>query len=110
VQILLFLAALISIPKSFYEASNIEGASAWSTYWKITFPMVSPYILVAIVYTVVDSFTDYDNALINYIYDNIRQMFHGTASAMAWVYTLSVFALMGVIVGLTSRRVFYMVD
>ena len=110
VQILIFLAALIAIPKSFYEASNIEGASSWSTYWKITFPMISPYILVCMVYTIVDSFTDYDNELINYIYQNIRDLFYGTASAMSWVYTLAVFLVLGVIVGLTSRRVFYMVD
>ncbi|MCL2499818.1 MAG: sugar ABC transporter permease [Defluviitaleaceae bacterium] len=110
VQILIFLAALISIPQSFYEASKIEGANSWSTYWKITFPMVSPFILVCVVYTIVDSFTDYDNELINYIYDTIRNLFYGTASAMAWVYTLSVFVVLGVIVGLISRRVFYMVD
>jgi ABC-type sugar transport system permease subunit len=110
VQILIFLAALIAIPKSFYEASHIEGASAWSTYWKITFPMVSPFILVCLVYTVVDSFTDYDNELINYIYENIRLLFYETASAMAWVYTLSVFIVMGIILGIVSRFVFYMVD
>ncbi|MCL2364071.1 MAG: sugar ABC transporter permease [Defluviitaleaceae bacterium] len=110
VQILLFLAALIAIPKSFYEASTIEGASSWSTFWKITFPMVSPFILVCLVYTIVDSFTDYDNELINYIYQNIRDLFYGTASAMSWVYTLAVFAVLGVIIGLVSRRVFYMVD
>lgn len=110
VQILIFLSALIAIPKSFYEASTIEGASSWSTYWKITFPMVSPYILVCMVYTIVDSFTDYDNELINYIFQNIRDLFYDTASAMSWVYTVSVFIVLGVIVGLTSRRVFYMVD
>ena len=110
VQILLFLAALIAIPKSFYEASTIEGASSWSTFWKITFPMISPFILVCLVYTIVDSFTDYDNELINYIYQNIRDLFYGTASAMSWVYTLAVFAVLGVIIGFVSRRVFYMVD
>ena len=110
VQILLFLAALIAIPKSFYEASTIEGASSWSTFWKITFPMISPFILVCLVYTIVDSFTDYDNELINYIYQNIRDLFYGTASAMSWVYTVSVFAVMAIILGLVSRRVFYMVE
>ena len=110
VQILLFLAALIAIPTSFYEASTIEGASPWQSFWKITFPMISPYIMVCLVYTIVDSFTDYNNELINYIYDNIRLLMYGTASAMAWVYSLSVFVVLGIILGLTSRRVFYMVD
>ena len=110
VQILLFLAALVSIPKSFYEASTIEGASGWSTFWKITFPMISPFILVCVVYTIVDTFTDYSNPLINYIYETIQHLDYGYASAMAWVYTLAVFSVLGATVGLISRRVFYMVD
>ena len=110
VQILLFLAALISIPKSFYEASKIEGASNWSTFWKITFPIISPFILVCIVYTIVDTFTDYSNPLINYIYETIRDLDYGTSSAMAWVYSLAVFLVLGATVGLASRRVFYMVE
>ncbi len=110
VQILLFLAALHSIPTSFYEASEIEGASGWVSFWKITFPMISPYILVCFVITVVESFSDYNNLLINTIYTEIRAMNYGPGTAMAWVYTLSVFAALGVVLGLTSRRVFYMVD
>ena len=110
VQILLFLAALMSIPDSFYEAGSIEGASGWVTFWKITFPMITPYILVCLVLTIVDSFTDYNNPLINYIYAEIRNINYGPSSAMAWVYTVSVFILMSVIIGLVSGKVFYMAD
>ncbi|MGN1081901.1 MAG: carbohydrate ABC transporter permease, partial [Acutalibacteraceae bacterium] len=45
VQILIFLAALQTIPSSLYEASTVEGATGWESFWKITFPMLSPYIL-----------------------------------------------------------------
>jgi ABC-type sugar transport system permease subunit len=110
VQILLFLAALHSIPRSFYEASDIEGASAWVTFWKITFPMISPYILVCIVITVVESFSDYNNALLNSIFNEVRFMNYGKGSAMAWFYTVSVFAALGVTLGLTSKKVFYIVE
>jgi ABC-type sugar transport system permease subunit len=110
VQILLFLAALHAIPRSFYEASDIEGASGWVGFWKITFPMISPYILVCIVITVVESFSDYDNPLIKSIYDEVRAMSYGPGSAMAWFYTLAVFIALGAVLGLISRKVFYMTD
>jgi ABC-type sugar transport system permease subunit len=110
VQILLFLAALHSIPTSFYEASEIEGASGWVSFWKITFPMISPYILVCFVVTVVESFSDYNNLLINSIYTEVRAMNYGPGSAMAWMYTVTVFAALGIILGLVSRKVFYIVD
>jgi ABC-type sugar transport system permease subunit len=110
VQILLFLAALHSIPRSFYEASDIEGASGWVSFWKITFPMISPYILVCIVITVIESFSDYNNALLNSIFEEVRSMSYGPGSAMAWFYTLAVFVALGAVLALTSRKVFYMVD
>lgn len=56
VQILIFLAALQSVPKHLYEAAQMEGATKYEMFWKITFPMVSPMMLPAAVYTVVDSF------------------------------------------------------
>jgi len=56
VQILIFLAGIQSVPKHLYEAAKIEGATQYEIFWKITFPMVSPLMLTAGVYTVVDSF------------------------------------------------------
>ena len=40
VQILIFLAGLQSISPSLYEASSVEGCTAWENFWKITFPMI----------------------------------------------------------------------
>ena len=61
IQILLFLAALQTISPSLYEASALEGATGWDNFWKISMPMVSPMILLAFIYSIIDSFTDYDN-------------------------------------------------
>ena len=43
VPILLFLAAIQSVPKHLYEAATIEGATAYEMFWLITLPNVSPY-------------------------------------------------------------------
>ena len=55
VQIVIFIAALQSIPSSLYEVAKIEGATGYETFWKVTFPMVMPHIITNIVYTIVDS-------------------------------------------------------
>lgn len=67
IQILIFLAALQSISPSLYEASAIEGATAWENFWKITLPMVSPQVLVVAVYTIIDSFVSTTNPIMEYI-------------------------------------------
>ena len=56
VQILIFLSGIQSVPKHLYEAAKIEGATQYEIFWKITFPMVTPLMMTAGVYTVVDSF------------------------------------------------------
>ena len=40
IQILIFLSALQNIPPSSKEAANMEGATAWEFFWKVTFPIV----------------------------------------------------------------------
>lgn len=56
IQILIFIAALQSIPVHLYEAAKVEGATKYEMFWKITIPMISPMVLTAAVYTIVDSF------------------------------------------------------
>jgi len=56
VQMIIFLAALQSIPKQLYEVAQVEGATAYETFWKVTMPMISPLILTNVVYTIVDNF------------------------------------------------------
>jgi ABC-type sugar transport system permease subunit len=108
VQILLFLAGLQSIPQPLYEASAIEGATAWESFWKITFPMISPIILVNIVYSVIDSFTDYGNEVMQLIYDTARQMNFEYSATMVWLYFLCVFIIIGLITRFLSKHIFYM--
>jgi len=60
IQIIIFIAALQAIPNHLYEAAKVEGATKYETFWKITFPLVTPMILTAVVYTIVDSFGSSD--------------------------------------------------
>lgn len=105
VQILLFLAAIQSIPKSVYEASKIEGANGWDNYWLITFPMISPFILTSVVYTIIDSFNRSSNTLTKYIQDNAILSFEGLsyATAMSVMYSTLILVILG-ITGMISHK------
>ena len=108
VQMLIFLAGLQSISPAIYESCDIDGATAWETFWKITFPMISPMILVNAIYTVIDSFTSQSNQVMTYI-SNVYNQAGGNvlSSAMAWVYFLIVLAIIGLVALVLSSYVFY---
>jgi ABC-type sugar transport system permease subunit len=108
IQIIIFLSALQTIPNSVYEAAKIEGSTAWECFWKITFPMVSSMILVNVVYSIVDYFLRTDNEVMERIAGLlVRDMDYSTATTMAWVYFLAVIIIIGISVGLISRKVYY---
>ena len=106
VQMLIFLAGLQSISPSIYEACKIDGATGWETFWKITFPMISPMILVNAVYTIIDAFTTESNSVMSYI-ASVSVQNKERASAMSWVYFLIVVAILGAVAGIMSMFVFY---
>ena len=108
VQLIIFLAGLQSISPSVYESATVEGATWWESFWKITIPMISPLILVNMVYTVVDSFTRAGNEVMDKIYEYIiTSAQYSTASARSVVYLLVVGVILALVVGITSRFVFY---
>jgi len=108
IQIIIFLSALQTIPPSMFEAAKIEGATAWECFWKITFPMVSSLILVNVVYSVVDFFLRTDNRVMEKIYlALVMNLDFGYSAAMAWFYFLIVITVIGVTMGLVSKKVYY---
>ncbi len=105
VQILVFLAALQSIPATMYEVAAIEGASAWESYWRITFPMTCPMILTCMIYTIIDSFTATTNATLEIIESTALTNFNfGLSAAMSWIYTVLILLFLGLVV-LIMRKV-----
>ncbi|MCU9612636.1 sugar ABC transporter permease [Caldibacillus lycopersici] len=106
VQILIFLAGLQSIPLSLYEASTMDGATAWENFWKITFPMVSPLIIVNSVYTVINTFTSPDNEMMSMIQSTIfSQSKFGFGSAMAWIYFLAIAIILAIMSAILLKLV-----
>lgn len=87
IQIIVFLSGLQSISPSLYEAADVEGCSAWEAFWKITFPMVSPLLLVNCIYTIIDFFMKNDNKVMERINEVMYSQFRfGESAAMSWIY------------------------
>lgn len=107
IQIIMFLSALQTISPSMFEAAKIEGCTAWESFWKITFPMVSSMILVNVVYTVIDFFLKTDNTVMTKISEEVGKLNYGFSSAMAWVYFLCVIIILGIVSLIISKRVYY---
>ncbi|MEN1985528.1 carbohydrate ABC transporter permease [Paenibacillus hubeiensis] len=106
VQILIFLAALQSVPGSMYEVAKMEGATGYESFWKITFPMVSPLILTNVIYTIIDSFAG--SPVTEMIYQTaFKTQNFGLSSAMSWLYTLVIGLVLVVVGWVLSRRVHY---
>lgn len=89
VQILMIVAGIQGISPSLYESARIDSATEWEMFWKITLPMLTPILLLNIVYTIVDSFTDSSNPMVDLLLTTgfDRSEFE-YAAAMGWVYFL----------------------
>lgn len=106
VQIIIFIAALQSIPGSMYEVAKIEGATAYETFWKVTFPMVMPHIITNVVYTIVDIFTNSD--VVELAYNTAFTNFdYGLSSVFSIVSTVVTCAILIIICRIISKRTFY---
>ncbi|AZS38611.1 sn-glycerol-3-phosphate transport system permease protein UgpA [Microbacterium lemovicicum] len=58
--VLLVFAALQTLPTEVYEASQVDGAGVWQTFWRITFPLVLPSLLTVLLLKLVVSFKVFD--------------------------------------------------
>ena len=107
IQIIIFLSALQGIPTSAKEAAAIEGATSWEFFWKITLPYVSPMILVNIVYTVIDAFTDPTNEVMARVLEVQSDWQYGYSAAMAWSYFGIILVALGIIFAIMKNLVWY---
>ncbi|MBN2540447.1 MAG: sugar ABC transporter permease [Bacilli bacterium] len=112
IQILILLAGLQKIDRAIYEASMIDGASPWESFWKITLPSIMPLISVSVIYTVVSMSVFPLNDVIIYI-KNIMlgestigtlTTGYGYSAALAWIYFIVMVIIIGVFIGLLNIK------
>lgn len=104
VEILIFLAALQSVPAILYEVVELDGATAWESFWHVTLPYISPFVILNAIYALVDSFVDVSNPVMGIL----EQMTnagtkYGMASALSWMYMLATLIVILIFVLLTRR-------
>jgi multiple sugar transport system permease protein len=120
---MVFLAGLQGVPDSLYEAASIDGAGAWSRFWNVTVPMISPVIFFNLIIGIIASFQAYFTLVYNttrggpanetliyiiYLFFKAFQDFEmGYAAALAWLLFLVVLALTGIQFLLARRWVYY---
>ena len=98
VPIILFLSGLQSINKSLYESASVDGATEWEMMWKITIPMISQVTLLVTVYTVIESFSDPSNPMVDFFYNlAFKEQRFSYSAALSWIYFVFILLLVGLI-------------
>lgn len=93
VPILIFFSGLQKIDVALYEASSIDGASSWISFWKIVMPAIKGMLLINAVYIIVFLATSEINTVIIWIRESMLDASNrgfGIASAAAWIYSISI--------------------
>ncbi len=119
---LILLAGLQGIPAALHEAARVDGASAWSRFWRITLPLLTPTLFFLLIMQFITSFQVFGiifvmthggpaNATNVYIYQIYESAFSygrlGYAAAMGWILFLIVGAVTFFQWRLEKRWVFY---
>ena len=81
-NLVIFIAALQSIPESIKDAARIDGVSRWQMFWRITVPLLRPTILLAAILTMISSFQ---------VFDIIQVMTEGGPSDQTQVLVLNIY-------------------
>jgi len=121
-QMVILLAGLKGIPRTLYEAAEIDGAGRWASFRHITLPMLSPAIFFNLILAIIGAFQVFtqsyiitsggpENATLFYVLYLYRMAFEnfrmGYASAMAWVLFLIILLFTFIQFRLSDRWVFY---
>lgn len=126
--ILILLAGLNGIPRTLYEAAEIDGAGPWRRFWNVTIPMLSPTLFFLIVTNIIGAFQVFNSAFVVsntagqnpgdpersllfyevYLYQEaFKYLNMGYATAMAWVLFVIILIITGVQLWLSKRWVYY---
>lgn len=121
----IFLAALMNVPKDLYEAASIDGAGKWKQFYSITIPMISPVIFYNLITQITQAFQEFNGPFVitnggpngattliaMLIYNNAFTKFDmGMASAQAWILFVIVGGLSAIAFISQSKWVHYSDD
>jgi multiple sugar transport system permease protein len=121
-NVVIYLAGLQGVPVSLHEAATIDGANAWTRFWKITLPLITPVILFTLVMGVIGTFQTFTQAYIMtgggpanatlffllYLYKNAFNWFEmGYASALAWLLFVIILICTVILWTTSARWVYY---
>jgi len=108
---LISLAGLSAVPKYLYEAAEVDRASGWFKFRHITIPLVTPLLLIAILFRVMDSYKIFDQAYALNISGNVNQVLSiylynmafndfntGKSSALGYIMLVVIIALANMLI------------
>lgn len=55
-----FLAALQTVPEELHEAAKIDGANAWQRFWRISFPLIIPVVIIVVLISTISTIADFE--------------------------------------------------
>jgi multiple sugar transport system permease protein len=115
---ILMLAGLQAMPKEVHEAAKVDGASGWQTFWQVTFPLMLPVSVTAIVIRIIFELKLADivlnvtfggpggatDTVSSFIYREYRDRSNvGYGTMMAEVYLIIIIVFITVLLNVTSR-------
>jgi multiple sugar transport system permease protein len=118
----IFLAGLQGVPRSLYEAVEIDGGNAWHKFWKITVPMMTPTIFYNLVMGIIGGMQIFtqsfimtqggpNNASLFIVYYLYREAFEiqemGRACAIAWVVFIIIMLITTLVFRSSQNWVYY---
>lgn len=121
-NVVIYLAGLQGVPAALLEAAIIDGASAWTRFWRITLPLMTPVILFTLIMGIIGTFQTFTQAYILtgggpanatlfyllYLYKNAFNWFEmGYASSLAWLLFIIILILTGTLWSTSARWVYY---
>lgn len=119
---LIYLAGLNAIPRTLYEAAEIDGAGRWQRFRHITLPMLSPVILFSVIMAIIGSFQVFTQAFVMtgggpgdatrfyvlYLWNMAFESYEmGYGAAMAWLLFAVILVLSLWVMRGSRKRVFY---
>ncbi len=59
-SMILFMAAIIAVPRDLYDAAAVDGANAWNSFWKITLPQIRPVMVYVLITSLIGGLNNFD--------------------------------------------------